>query len=330
MSMSPIVLGDARVSVDSINVPTGAIITLEAVIVQTGAIAEIVSIMMDSHNAYINDQLVNLISEIDCSTSGCATVQLPITVAESMECVMLTETGWNTESCKIVSNDHGVVTFTTYKNGLFTLVPGSSIATSNSIPLYIIISLVIFAALFVPFAVYFDKNSPYLSVANFSMSTDSRSDRNIKFPTESEVGEMRKESIFFSHLLIGLAKPRSSFNRSKRLLLLVANIILEIYLQNCLMNHTVLQPAYAGLVSVAITMIITAVVTIFLSGVGKAKNIIGIVLLGAMYITSIVGMFLTITSSGWLVAMLVGFAAEIFGAQTIIMIASRVLRINGH
>ena len=58
-----------------ISVPKGSFITLEAMVFSTDTFS-VVSVSTDSYEAYINDQLVGEVSEIDCAAQGCVVIQL--------------------------------------------------------------------------------------------------------------------------------------------------------------------------------------------------------------------------------------------------------------
>ena len=109
--------------------------------------------------------------------------------------------------------------------------------------------------------------------------------------------------------------------------LLISNIILEIFLQNCLLAHTALSSEITGIVSIIPTLAYSLFATVLLSKSGAYSQLIGIVLVLCAYIVSIVGMFVTVASSGWAIAFLIGIVSEVLIAQTVVMLVTRALKI---
>ena len=105
-------------------------------------------------------------------------------------------------------------------------------------------------------------------------------------------------------------------------------IALEIFLQNLMLSVYLLEPIIAGVISVGIVFPLTAIVTISMNASRRIGDIIGAIIIGTMHICSIAGIFSIRVGSNWIIAMVTGLVAETIGAQTFIMIGSKLLIIS--
>ena len=329
---SPILLGDASITPEGLSVPPGSFISLQAVVFTTTAFSDIVSIAADSHEAYIGNRLVNINNEVKCASEGCMVLQLPTRGLQRPGCVVFAVSEWVREACTILSADSGIVTFAVHGNGMYTLVADNTVDTST-VPPYLIVSLAVFAVLLSSLVGFGEKKLRYASVNTVPIpsvtdGSTSRRETVIKFPTYIEGGAPRTESMIFSHLLIGMLRSRQRFSRPKRILFLFAIVTLEIFLQNCIMSMYPIRAVFAGALSVVFVIPLAEIITLLMNSGRRIADLFGIALIGAMFLCSIVGIFCISVSADWLNAMLVGLGTEIVGAETVIMIGNRLLKIS--
>ncbi|OMJ77060.1 hypothetical protein SteCoe_23410 [Stentor coeruleus] len=199
---------------------------------------------------------------------------------------------------------------------------------SSKVPLYIIFSLILAMAIFMPLMMYIDKKNAYLSVPTFSMTVETKPDKKVKeekIENEFPRNDSHNRSIFTYHLLFSMFKPDKSFLNSRKLMIICTNVIFALFIQSCLLKFTSLNALAVGVISAIVVIVPSALNIALFRGTSNTKLVLGALMILAMNITSVIGSWYIPGSSGWLISWLAGLCTELIVSQSILMIASRVI-----
>ena len=333
VSMSPIVLGDASIQMDTLGLPQKTIVSVKATNYE-GFCSDIVSVSVIIDKKYENYEVLDLTPTFVDLTKGKLTITMPKSTCENPQCVVLTSNSWVAESCSIISSTDSTVTIQIQESGTYSFRTEVITTASNSQPLYTIICLSIAAIISFSLLFYVEaKNKTSRACPSYEMvssATDRKNTMRYKSSTDIEETPMtlRKRQADDGHLVIGLIKGNRILNRSTIVLIVISAIVLEIFLVNLFGNYVAekdLHPVIIGLIATALALPAEFVIMLMLSGTGMIKNILGYILVFAMYATSIVGVMFAAPYASWVVAFFTALGAELIVSQSLIMILSRSL-----
>ncbi|OMJ85287.1 hypothetical protein SteCoe_13456 [Stentor coeruleus] len=235
--------------------------------------------------------------------------------------------------CSIESYNSTSVTIQVLQSGFYTLY-ADSLIQSSKIPLYLILSILLFALITTPIIAYTEKNTlgalDTISLDN-TIIVEGNNDKtsksgNIYLDTSIEVPQGLKNK---SHLLFSFTSKISNFPRFKRYLLVVSIFVLEIVIENLLFMFTMFKdnvhPIVIGLLAVCLASPLALLSCFLLTNSKSWINYLGMFVLILIQVLSICGgVFLTFDKS-WVQACVSGVMLEIFVGQTLLMIGRRVL-----
>ena len=324
LSVSPIVLGGASVILGNLAIPEESLVDVKAIVYNSGVYADIISISITSTQSYANNELNQDIIIIPYDNN--VEIKLRVNSHSNLDCAEYQSGRWELGTCDLLSIEEDIAIINVHHDGIYSLIPSEPGTAGLSIPFYIILALISIAIISIPFMNHIDKNLSYASVYPYSI-TGLGTDRSVKVHTESDYEEPAKRNRLYNHLFISLLMNKQFVARSKRMCLFIGNLVLEIFLQNYLLDNTLLTPEVAGIVSALPTMICSLFVNVLCRKTGTCSQITGILILVAMYTASITCMFFTVAHSGWGIALLLGFFSEILISQTLVMMAINALNI---
>ena len=311
-------LETVKITIGDLGLAEDRLVAIESVAYSPGKYADYLYINLTTYESYVNHELVQSEYQQLTPLNGSVLVSLPVFSSNELECVVYTNQGWKHENCEILESKENVTLLNIKASGFYTLMPVETKA--SLLPFYIVLCLILLSAVVFPIMIYLNKMKPYLLVSKFSLSIDSKTDRGVS-PTEIEsIIENREKSSIQNHLLLSIIKSKGQ-QKFEKFMLLIANIVAEILLENLLLKETSLNAQIIGIVSALMMIPFSGIILFFFN---SFKQRLAFVLIGIVYILSLMGTFLIKSQAGWETAFIIGLVSETFVAETFIMIASKI------
>lgn len=229
--------------------------------------------------------------------------------------------------CSIKSYNSISATVQVYQSGFYSLY-ADTFVKSSKIPLYLILSILIFALITTPILAYTEKNiNSNLDTTNYenTVTVDGTNEKtsksgNIYLEAIEEVPQELKDK---DHLRFSFTRKMPYFPRFKRLLLAVSIFVLEIVIENFLLMFPKVKknvhPIVIGLLSVCLALPLALLCCFLLTNRRSLVSYLGMFTLVLIQVLSICGGIFLIFSEDWVQACVSGVIFEVIIGQTLLM-----------